>query len=164
MWKVITKKLNWYPLWFSKNWFSVEWEQTRFSKRLSPYVKTSYSHFENRTENFKGSHWKRENSPTLVYTTQYWLTLKITICFLVALRLVMFNLLLNGAWKGREGIFEEVVYSWRMGDWLSELNKRLKSPWSIEKAIHLCMDLSNWNTNGWVDVKCLWTIPLWLVF
>ncbi len=40
----------------------------RFSKRLSPNVKTFNSHSENQTENQKGSHWKSENRPTLVPT------------------------------------------------------------------------------------------------
>jgi len=38
----------------------------RFSKKLSPYVKTASSHSENQTENLKGSQWKSENRPTLV--------------------------------------------------------------------------------------------------
>ncbi len=32
----------------------------RFSRRLSPYVKTSNSNYENRIENLKGSHRKSE--------------------------------------------------------------------------------------------------------
>jgi hypothetical protein len=119
--------------------------------------------FENRTENLKGSHWKRENCPTLVYTIQYWLTLKITICFLVALRLVMFNLLLKWCLEGKRGHFWRGCLLLKNGGLITWVEQKIEEHMNYWKG-HLCMDLSNWNTNGWVDVKCFWTIPLWLVF
>jgi hypothetical protein len=64
-WKIITKKLidTLWGFWNTNSHFG-ENRQADFQKG----VKTFNSHSENLTENLKGSCWKSENHPTLVFT------------------------------------------------------------------------------------------------
>ncbi len=58
-WKFITKYSINTLLRFSKSRLSLEWKFTsKFSKRLSSYVKTLNFHFENWIKNLKSFHWK----------------------------------------------------------------------------------------------------------
>jgi hypothetical protein len=158
MWKVITKKLNWYPLWFSKidsdlneNWQGSQKGYDLMWKHLILILRIKLKTLKVLTEKGRiAQHWSIPPN-----TEDYHLfPCSSNMCDVQPIEWCL---------EGKKGHFWRGCLLLKNGGPIKWVEQKSEQPMKYWKG-HLCMDLSNWNTNGWVDVKCFWTIPLWLVF